>query len=196
MKKVMSLVLVWLMLIVAGCTQSSESVPPPATTSPGALRLTPENTKIEFLGSKANGRHTGGFKQVSGTVELPKGDLSAGRIHVNIDVDSIYSDNAKLTRHLKSVDFFDVQTHPKVAFLSQKIEPSKSGDATHQLTGDLTLHGVTKPISFPAQITLTDAALTLNSQFSISRKEFAMNYQPDRVHDEVKITVSMQVPRK
>jgi polyisoprenoid-binding protein YceI len=218
------LVLIGLLLVLGGCTESSEKVakaplklpeaaPPPAPVEPsttsatpadlptapaGALRLTPENTKIEFYGSKTQnkGSHTGGFKQFSGYIDVGGGNFSAGRIAVDIDMNSIYSDNNKLTNHLKTPDFFDVRTNPRSVFVSQSIEPSPSGDATHKITGNLTMHGVTKPIAFPAKITLTEDALTLHSQFPISRKEFEMNYQPERVNDEVKITVTVTAPRK
>src|SRR5262249_2284139 len=110
----MSLVLIGLIVIAVGCTPSNEKAgkPPatiqdtgpvvsapgaptsavaaeqPAPTSPTALRLAPETTKIEFYGSKVTRQsHTGGFKKFSGTIDLPGGNLSAGRINVDIDVD-------------------------------------------------------------------------------------------------------------
>ncbi len=197
MKKLTSLLLVWLILVAAGLTQSNEKVASAAQpAASGALRLTPENSKIEFFGSKIGGQHTGGFKQFSGTIELPGGEIRTAKINVDIDVNSIYTDTPKLTGHLKTPDFFDVKTHPKATFVSQTIEPSPSGEATHKITGNLTLHGVTKPISFPAKITLTDSALTIHSKFSLSRKEFAMNYRPEIVNDEVKLTIAVTVPRK
>src|SRR5438552_19023173 len=121
----MSLVLIGLILIAASSTQSAAVQP-----APGALRLTPENSKIEFFGSKVGGQHTGGFKKFTGTIELPANDVSAARINLDIDVDSIYTDTPKLTGHLKTPDFFDARTYPKVTFVSTSIEPSKAGDAT------------------------------------------------------------------
>ena len=109
-------------------------------------KLTAENTKIEFTGTKKDGSHNGGFKQLSGSVEMPGDDLTQAVIKVEIVTDSIYTDNNMLTRHLKSPDFFDVRTHPKATFTATAIRAVRSDQAvTHLMTGNLSLHGVTKP---------------------------------------------------
>src|SRR5688572_17686342 len=86
----------------------------------GTIALDGTNTKIEFVGTKPNGKHEGGFKNVAGTaVGAEPTDL---KIDVEIDTTSLYSDNPKLTQHLKSPDFFGVKTHPKAKFVSTKVE--------------------------------------------------------------------------
>ena len=79
---------------------------------------------------------------------------------MTIETDSLYSDNAKLTAHLKSPDFFDVKTNPKAKFVSTKVE--KDGHK-YKVTGELTLNGKTKEISFPAKITARAAELKLTA---------------------------------
>jgi polyisoprenoid-binding protein YceI len=180
-----------------GPAESAEVAPVPlAAAPPGALALAPANSKIEFLGTKAGGQHTGGFKNFSGSVELAGGELAGGRISVEIDMNSVWSDNPKLTGHLKTADFFEVRTYPKASFVTTSIQPSKEDGATHKITGDLTLHGKTNSISFPAQVTLADDALTLNSKFTISRKAFGIVYGEGKIHDPVTLTITVRVPRK
>src|SRR5205823_2028018 len=107
--------------------------------------LTGENTKIEWTGTKKDGKHEGGFKKLTGTANVTDKGIT---LEVEIDCDSIYSDNNQLTGHLKSPDFFDVKDKPKSTFKSKKVEKK---DKNYTVTGDFTLHGKTKEIRFAAE---------------------------------------------
>ena len=163
------------------------------------LPITPENSKIEFVGSKVTGSHNGGFKQFSGTIELAKEGIEKSRVTIDINTDSIYTDNERLTGHLKTADFFDVPKHPKANFTSTKIEPSKTAGATHTVTGNLEMHGVKKSISFPATIQVAPDAASVNAEFAINRKDFGINYTgkaDDLIRDEVVMKLTVKAPRK
>src|SRR5262245_12333607 len=82
-------------------------------TSAASLKFSGETSKIEFVGTKpANrGKHDGGFKTFTGTIDLPGTDFTQAKVSVEIQADSIYSDTPKLTQHLKTPDFFDVRTY-------------------------------------------------------------------------------------
>lgn len=143
--------------------------------------LTGENTRVEFVGTKKDGKHTGGFKKLDGTA-------TAEKIEVTIDTDSLYSDDAKLTAHLKNADFFDVKANPTAKFVSTNILRGKDG---FQITGDLTLNGKTKSISFPAKITTADGVYKLDAEFTIDRTEFGMAYGKGKIDDAVQLKVSV-----
>ena len=118
-----------------------------------ALRIDPAASKVGFVGAKVTGSHDGGFKTFSGTVHLDPKTPEASRIEVDIDVASVWTDNERLTGHLKSGDFFLVEEHPTARFVSTAIKPAAAGaagGATHEVTGNLTLRGQTRTISFPA----------------------------------------------
>jgi polyisoprenoid-binding protein YceI len=149
------------------------------------LTLSPQNTKIEWIGTKPGGKHTGGFGQFSGTI-----DVANSKLTVEIGTDSLHSDNNQLTGHLKGPDFFNVQKHTKASFNATKIEAKKSGAWTHQITGDLTLLGKKKTISFPAKVS-TEGGLTLESKFTIDRRHYGMNFGQGRVDNPVTIIVSV-----
>jgi polyisoprenoid-binding protein YceI len=148
-----------------------------------------ENTKIEWTGTKPGDKHDGGFKKVSGSAVLAEG---AGlKITVDIDTTSLYSDNEKLTGHLKAADFFSVKEHPTAKFTSTKIE---KGDKGFIVTGDLTLVGKTKQISFPATITTGDS-LVINATFAINKTDFGMTYGQGKIGDMVAIKLSVNAKK-
>ncbi|MGE3822209.1 MAG: YceI family protein, partial [Isosphaeraceae bacterium] len=162
-------------------TPSAEAAPvataePAPAPTPGALAFSPSTSKIEFEGSKVTGSHTGGFKAFSGSADLAADGGTLSRILVEIDMDSTWSDNDRLTGHLKNADFFDVPKFPKSQFVSTEIKPGGVNGASHTVTGNLTLHGVTKSISFPATITVQDGTAALKAEFALNRKDFGIQY--------------------
>jgi polyisoprenoid-binding protein YceI len=86
----------------------------------------------------------GGFSGVQGTVVYDPADLSSSSIDVNIDKKSLSTGDATRDTHVKSADFLDVEKYPTITFKSKKI--TKDGDGL-KVTGDLTIHGVTKEVA-------------------------------------------------
>jgi polyisoprenoid-binding protein YceI len=147
----------------------------PQTASGQKYSITPENSKIEFIGSQVTGNHNGSFQKFSGEIDYT-GTPENSRVSISIDTDSITADNPDLTKHLKTADFFDVAKYPKATFVSTAIKPGGDKGASHTITGNLTLHGVTKAVTFPATIAASADAITVDSNFSINRKDFGINY--------------------
>ena len=213
MKAITSTSLLLGVLLFAACADPSETVPAAsistnsasassttaaADTKPAAgakaYAITAENSKVEFTGSKVTGKHDGGFKQIQGEVHTT-GDTVA-HAKVTIDTTSIYSDNDRLTGHLKSPDFFDVQKFPTAVFETTSI--SGTGDNA-TVKGNLTLHGVTKEISFPAKIEVNDDAVTVKADFSINRQDFGIKYAgkpDDLIRDGVVLRLDVKATPK
>ncbi len=152
--------------------------------------LTPENTTITFVGSKPDdSSHEGGFnKGFSGEIAVARlnGEpLGIESISMSIDIDEMWTDNDKLTDHLLSPDFFDARAYPQAEFSAPFIY--ELGEIT--ITGDLTLHGVTKEISFPATVEIEGESLTLNALMPINRLDFGISYQPENINAEVPVTI-------
>ena len=158
----------------------------PVVAAETKYALTGENTKVEFTGTKKGGKHDGGFKKLTGSATTDGGAVKA--IEVEIDTDSLYSDAEGLTKHLKNPDFFNVKENPKASFKTTKIEKTDKGTA---VTGDLTMLGKTKALTFPATVTEKDGTLTLKSEFKIKRSEWGMSFGLDRVDDEVSLKVNV-----
>lgn len=154
--------------------------------------LTGENTKVTFTGKKPDGKHTGGFNKVSGTATVTDGDLTKLAVTVDIETGSIFSDDAKLTGHLMNADFFDVKNQPKATFKSTKVEKTTTG---YTVTGDLTLLGKTKPVSFPATIAEKDGKLEVSAAFAIDRTQWGMVYGKGKIEDKVDLGIKVEAKK-
>jgi polyisoprenoid-binding protein YceI len=174
----------WMLMILAASVGHAADAAP---VKGGVATLSPQNTKIQFVCAHVGPRpdpRKGGFAKFTGKAQLDGKSLKS--FTVDIDTASIGTEFEKLTNHLKSPDFFEVRKYPSARFESTKIEP---GSGTAQITGKLTLHGVTKEISFPAAIEITDSGLKLSSEFTIDRTDFGINYDPTKVEKKVSMTV-------
>jgi polyisoprenoid-binding protein YceI len=169
----------------------------PQTVGGQKYSITPENSKVEWIGSKVTGHHNGSFQKFSGQVDY-SGNPETSRVEINIDSSSITADDPKLTEHLKTADFFDVAKFPQATFVSTAIKPGGDKGASHTVTGNLTLHGVTKAVTFPATIAATPEAITVDSSFSINRKDFGINYAgaaDNLIRDDVVLTLKIRATK-
>lgn len=92
---------------------------------------------------------TGQFKEYNGTVMSDKPDFSDAVINFTIETKSINTDDVTRDTHLQSPDFFDAAKYPEIVFKSKSM--TSSGTNTYKLTGDLTMHGVTKTVTLDVQ---------------------------------------------
>lgn len=150
-----------------------------------------DDSKITFVGSKVTGSHDGGFKEFSGHFFVDGDTLAASGHEVVIDMKSTYSDAEKLTGHLVSADFFDVDNIPTSTFTVTGIEPKTGAKGeTHLLTGNFDFHGVTKSIDIPVTVTQSTEAINVKADFFINRFDFNVKYpgkQDDLIREEVVI---------
>ena len=192
------------LLLAMGCANPADDAPD-ATVSEPAPEPAPEQTvattdyalsadsSIGFVGAKVTGSHDGGFNSFEGKVSVAGGAAAGSSVEVVIDTTSLWSDNDNLTNHLKSADFFDVETYPTATFKSTAIDANDDG--SHTVTGNLELHGVTKQISFPAEIVVSDLGFTALAEFSINRMDFDIKYAgkpDDLIRDEVLIKLDLR----
>ena len=158
-------------------------------------KLSGENTTIKFVGSKKDGKHEGTFKKLDGTLAVDAADVSKSKLSVTIDIASLTADDAKLTSHLKSPDFFDAKKNPQAKFASTAIKAGTEKDS-YTVTGDLTLLGKTNAVTFPAKAVTTAGTTTVSAQFEIKRSEWGMTYGKDKVNDEVQLTLEVKLKAK
>jgi len=160
-----------------------------ATASETKYTLNGENTTIEWVGSKPDGKHKGGFKKIKGTLTVDPEKQSDAKVEVEIDTTSLHSDNPGLTQHLKAPDFFNVKKHPTAKFVSTKVE----GDAKEfTLTGKLTLLGKTKEVEIPVKVKNEDGVYTLVGETTIDRTDFGMTYGKGKVDDKVALKITVK----
>jgi len=112
----------------------------------------PGHTEVRFGWSHAGvSRQHGEFTKVDGTLSLDKDNISASTITVTIDAASVSTGVTALDDHLKNADFLEVDTYPTITFNSTSV--TQTGDSTADIAGDLTIHGVTKPVVLKATLT-------------------------------------------
>ena len=116
----------------------------------GTWKVDPAHSSVEFrikhmMISTVRGR----FGEFEGTIEAAP-DYHDSRVWGTIATASIDTNSADRDAHLRSADFFDVENHPEMSFRSTKIEHVQQGD--YRLTGDLTIHGETMPVTFDATV--------------------------------------------
>jgi polyisoprenoid-binding protein YceI len=151
----------------------------------GRIFTVGEGSTVGFIGSKITGSHEGGFHGVGGDITLVHGDPAKSSVRLEIDTTTLWADDDKLTGHLKSPDFFDVEKFPRATFTSTSIAPAEGG---FTVTGNLDLHGVKKSITFPAQIEAGADKVTAKAEFSVMRFDFGIVYPgkpDDLIRDEV-----------
>lgn len=178
-------------------TGEAAPVTSPATAEGQKYMITPQNSKIEFVGSKVTGKHDGSFGDFSGQINYA-GTPENSTVNITIKTDSITTDTPDLTKHLKTPDFFDVAKFPEASFVSTAIKPGGENGASHTVTGNLTMHGVTKAITFPATINVTPEAATVESSFSLNRKDFGINYAgaaDNLIRDNVVMTLHIRATK-
>ena len=115
----------------------------------GVWAIDPSHTTVEFIGrhlvfTKVRGR----FTDVSGSVTISD-DPNASAVEVTLDAGSLTTGNADRDGHLRSADFFDVESHPQITFKSTNVAWKGSEGS---VTGDLTVRGVTKPITLDVEL--------------------------------------------
>lgn len=194
-----------LSLAVIGCDKSpSQEAPRPAPVDagsrlppPGAkavfYKFGPPDSKVTFTGAKVTGKHEGTFNSFEGTIGLVNDDPLMSAVQVSIDLGSLTIQPAKLATHLKGADFFDVTKFPKATFSSTAIRPN-SGPPMYNVTGRLDLHGVSKPLTFPATIRTTSDAVDAEAELTINRKDYGIVYPgmpDDLISDDVRIKLSI-----
>lgn len=177
--------------------EASSATPQAPAGATQKYSITPENSKVEFTGSKVTGSHNGSFKIFSGSIDFG-GTPEKSKVIVNIDMGSVTTDADGLTKHLLTPDFFDVEKFPRTTFTSTEIKAGGDKGASHTVTGNLTLHGQTKSISFPATISVAGDVATVDSSFAINRKDFGINYAgaaDNLIRDEVVLTLRVKAEK-
>ncbi len=182
----------------AEVTEATEETPnATSTATQGANAKTfvlGGDSTIHFLGSKAvGGEQPGGFKTFVGQLNVVDGKLAAEGSKIVIDMNATWSQAGdRLTNHLKNEDFFDVPNFPTSTFAATRIESEGEGQ---RVTGNLTLHGVTKSISFPAAVDVSDDNVSLQAEFAINRFDFGIEFpgQADNlIRKEVVMTLNVK----
>lgn len=141
----------------------------------------------------------GRFNEIKGTVSFDKDSPEKSSVIAEVPVESIDTHNDKRDQHLKSPDFFNAKQFPVISFKSTKVE--KDGD-DFKVTGDFTLHGVTKSVTVEFDKVGEGKGMQGElraggeTEFKIKRSDFGMKFMPDAIGDEIEIKLSIEGVKK
>ncbi|MEQ1886813.1 MAG: YceI family protein [Bryobacteraceae bacterium] len=173
-------------------------------TAVSTWNLDPVHSVAEFkvkhmMISNVKGQFTG----ITGALNLNEGDITRSTVEATIDAASVNTRNVDRDTHLKSPDFFDVEKFPTLSFHAARIE--RKGDDELAVTGDLTIHGVTRPVTFavegptpPSKDPWGNTRIGLSAVTKINRKDYGLVWNATLeaggilVGDEITITLDVQ----
>lgn len=172
-------------------TGEAQAVP---SAAPAASAYTVDlgESRVEFVGTKPVGKHHGIILLKEGSLTDEGGKVNGGKVVIDLNTlrtdDQDSTGNAKLTGHLMSPDFFDVAKYPSAEFeitgIAEGTDPSIKDlimkDATHTVTGNLTMKGISKSISFPAKFMMNGNQFTADANFNIDRTQWGLSYGNDQ----------------
>ena len=154
---------------------------PSLTELTGTYTLDPAHTRIGFVARHAMvTKVRGSFDEFAGTAVLDGANPANSRVEVTIEAASIDTRNAQRDEHLRSNDFLAMQEHPKITFSSTSVR--RVGDSTFEVTGDLTIRGVTNSITIPFEFegAATDPfgnkRVGFEGAVTINRKDYGVNW--------------------
>ncbi len=166
------------------------------------LKVNTSASTLGWIGTKPSGKHNGSFAITSGNVQLADGTIKGGEFVIDMNSLTVLDLTGKgkegLEGHLKAPDFFDVAKNPISTFAISDVAKLDAAQtttlvgATHTIAGNLTMHGVTKNISFPAIVTVAKKKITAVADFNIDRTEWGMSYGADgKVAKEVNLKLNL-----
>lgn len=167
-----------------------------------AYKVDVKGSTVKWTAYKVTGKHFGKISLKSGSIEMSKTKLSKASFEVDMttltveDITGEYAD--KLKGHLISDDFFSVEKHKTAKFVSTKIVPNGKGGFS--VTGDLTIKGITKPITFDAVVKNEGGKITGTSAIKVDRTNYDIKYRSGKffqdlgdkaIYDEFDLEVSL-----
>ncbi len=186
--------------------ETSEEQDAASSENAMTLVVNAESSMVTWIGSKPTGKHNGTINITAGEVSVSGTDIVAGNFTFDItslkalDLEEGSENYQKLTGHLMSADFFDAETHPTAAFEVTAVKPFSSDDLmadveqfetenkpatlsevmvenpTHFISGNLTMRGTTKNITFPASVSMENGMLKALANFNINRTDWGLMY--------------------
>lgn len=173
--------------------EATEAQTPVANTAGNVYKADLAQSRIEFIGTKPVGKHHGNLTLKEGQFTEANGTINGGKFVIDVKTlkmdDQDSTGNAKLGGHLLSPDFFDAAKFPEITFeitgVKQGLDSTAGKeivmkDATHTVTGNLTMKGVSKSISFPAKIAMNGNMVTADANFNIDRTQWNLSYGNDK----------------
>ena len=144
-----------------------------------------EESNLHWLAKKVTGQHQGDIKISNGTAQIKDGEIVGGEFTINMDSMTLTNEepNEGLMNHLRSDDFFSVESHPNSTFVITSVK--KLDGNNYEVTGNLTIKGITNPLTFPAEINITDNQVTATGVITVDRTLYDMRFLSVKFFDNI-----------
>jgi polyisoprenoid-binding protein YceI len=164
---------------------------PPAAADPRRFAIQPEVSEVTFHATSRLMNANGRFHRLGGEVLVDPRDPATARISLSVEAASIDTGIGMRDNHLRSADFFDVQRYPTITFESLRVETT-GRRAT--VTGRLTLHGVSREVTVPVDVALSDIAMEASGEFVLNRGDYGMSYNSflNPIGNEVRVSFTFR----
>jgi polyisoprenoid-binding protein YceI len=180
----------------------------PAAAATSTWQIDPNHSAAQFaVRHLAISTVRGAFTKVNGTIQFDDKDISKSSVEVTIDADSVDTRVPNRDKDLRSDHFFDVQKYPTITFKSTKVEQVEPGKL--KVTGDLTIHGVTKPVVLDVEGPTAavkdpwgNQRAAANATTKINRQDYGVKWNATMdgggvvVGDDVAITIDLEMVQK
>ncbi len=134
---------------------------------------------------------SGTIKGLKGTIDFDRNDLARARFDVTVDVHTINTGLGLKNRHAKAEDFLDADRYPTIRFVSTAIKPSGTGFLAD---GQLTIKGVSRPVSIPFTFEGSEAEGSFRGEFSVNRKDY--NLEKKRIGETIDVELVVPVTKR
>lgn len=180
-------------------------LPAVALAEPVVYKVDADHSGVGFTIRHFVSNVPGRFRDFDGVIKYDKQNPAASSVEFTVKAASIDTGNNDRDEHLRGADFFDVQKFPTLTFTSTKVA-TKDAD-TLDVTGNLTMHGVTKPITIPVDVlgtvkTPNGEKAGFESSFTVNRKDYGIVWNRvldaggSVLGDDVKINISIEANRQ
>lgn len=132
------------------------------------------------------------IKGLTGNIQFDEGNLTRATFNVAVDAATLNTGNGVMNTHAKSAEYLDAGKFPRITFVATKVTKTGSG---YQAEGNLTLHGVTKPVTLPFTFQRTASGGLFHGTFTVNRNDYKVG-KPGDVEDEISIELSVPVTKK
>lgn len=170
----------------------------PALAAPERFMVDPVHSTSVFRIKHADIAYFWGkFDEPTGGFTLDDSDLTKSDFTIELNVEKVNTANDKRNDHLKSPDFFNAKQHPKITFKSTSVKRGE-GDKMLSVTGDLSMHGITKQITIPVELTgkgqfMGQPRAGVEATMKVKLSDFQIKGPPQGgLADEVKVIVSLE----
>ena len=163
-----------------------------STAGAAEWKLVEDSSNVRFIGVQEGSAFRGRFESFTAEIDFDPANPADGKIVGVVQMESVASGDAERDATLMEADWFDPDNHPESRFASERIE--QLDDGTYAAHGQLTLVGVSQPVTMPFEFEVADSTAHFSGKFDIRRLDFGVGWDATNwIDDEVAVQVELDL---